>query len=106
MYFFNENDKETAKPENDKLIKIWTIEITNIIILNLLMIDLNKRKKNLQLAMSFWIGVGLMSIINVWKITQGNNAILYSWIMFCVSVLFLIICIIYLISINQKSKIQ
>jgi hypothetical protein len=56
--------------------------------------------------MSFWIGVGLMSIINVWKITQGNNAVLYSWIMSGVSVIFLIICIIYLININQKSKIK
>ena len=70
------------------------------------MIDLNRRKINLQLAMSFWTGVGLMSIINVWKITQGNNAILYSWIMSGVSVLFLIICIIYIIILNQKSKIK
>jgi hypothetical protein len=70
------------------------------------MIDLNKRKTNLQLAMSFWIGVGLMSIINVWKITQGNNAILYSRIMTGVSVIFLITCIIYLIIINQKAKIK
>ena len=70
------------------------------------MADLNKRKIILQLAMSFWTGVGLMSIINVWKITQGNNAIRYSWIMSGVSVLFLIICIIYLIVINQKSKIK
>ena len=70
------------------------------------MTDLNKRKIILQLAMSFWTGVGLMSIINVWKITQGNNAILYSWIMSGLSVLFLIICIIYLIVINKKSKIK
>ncbi len=70
------------------------------------MIDQNKRKIYLLLAMSFWIGVGLMSIINVWKITQWKNAIQYSWIMSGVSVLFLIICIIYLIIINQKSKIK
>ena len=71
-----------------------------------MIVNLSKRKITLQLAMSFWIGVGLMSIINVWKITQGNNAILYSWIMSGVSGLFLIICIIYIIIINQKSKIK
>ncbi len=69
-------------------------------------IDLNKRKIYLQLAMSFWIGVGLMSIINVWKITKANDAIRYSWIMSAVSLIFLIICIINLIIINQKSKIR
>ena len=62
-----------------------------------------KSKKILELAMSFWIGVGLMSIINVWKIINGRNPILYSWIMFGISVIFIVICLI-LISINQGGK--
>lgn len=66
--------------------------------------DLNKRKQNLKLGMSFWAGIGLMSIINVWKITQGLSPLLYSWIMFGVSVLFVIICLIYLFLLGQKEK--
>lgn len=51
--------------------------------------DKNKRKKTLELAMSFWTGIGLMSIINVWEISQSMHAITYSWIMFGVAVLLL-----------------
>ena len=57
------------------------------------MINLNKNKRQLELAMSFWIGVGLMSIINVWKINQ-NRALSYSWIMFGVSIIFIIMCMV------------
>ena len=55
----------------------------------------------MEWAISFWIGIGLMSIINVWKITQNQHAISYSWIMFCVSIIFIIIC---LVLINIKGK--
>lgn len=48
--------------------------------------------KNLEWAISFWIGVGLMSIINVYKIIQNQNALSYSWIMFGISVIAIIIC--------------
>lgn len=56
-----------------------------------------KKKRYLEWAISFWIGVGLMSIINVWKLNGNRNPILYSWIMFGISILFLIICAILLI---------
>ena len=49
-------------------------------------------KEKFKYGISFWIGVGLMSIINVWKIIQNNNALLYSWIMFGISVIAIIIC--------------
>ena len=49
-------------------------------------------KDKFKYGISFWIGVGLMSIINVWKIIQNNNALLYSWIMFGISVIAIIIC--------------
>ncbi len=55
---------------------------------------INKNKKYLMMAASFWTGVGLMSIINVWKISQNRHAISYSKIMFGVSVIFIIICMI------------
>jgi hypothetical protein len=59
-------------------------------------------KRNLELAISFWLGVGLMSIINVWKITQSRHAITYSWIMFGVSVIVIIICVVLLVVVNKK----
>jgi hypothetical protein len=54
----------------------------------------NQNKRILELAMCFWIGIGLMSIINVWKIIQNQHALSYSWIMFGISVIFVIICLI------------
>lgn len=53
---------------------------------------INKNKRQLEWAISFWIGIGLMSIINVWKIIQNRNALLYSWIMFGISIIAIIIC--------------
>ena len=55
---------------------------------------MNKNKRQLEWAMSFWIGIGLMSIINVWKIAQSQHPASYSWIMFGVSVVFIIMCLI------------
>jgi hypothetical protein len=58
--------------------------------------DLLKRthqnKRYLELGMSFWMGIGLMSIINVWKITENQHAITYSWIMFGLSLIAVSIC--------------
>jgi len=50
-----------------------------------------KDKRFLEWGIAFWFGIGLMSIINVWKITQNQNAISYSWIMFWISIVFIII---------------
>jgi hypothetical protein len=58
---------------------------------------IHKNKNYIEWAMAFWLGVGLMSIINVWKITSNQNAVNYSWIMFWISVVFLIISAILLI---------
>lgn len=51
-----------------------------------------QNKKYLEMAISFWVGVGLMSIINVWKITENQHAVSYSKIMFGVSIIFITIC--------------
>ena len=51
----------------------------------------NKSKEVMKWALAFWMGVGLMSIINVWKTIQ-NQTLPYSWIMFFISVIFIIIC--------------
>ncbi len=54
---------------------------------------IKKSKRTLELAASFWIGIGLMSIINIWKINQ-NRALQYSWMMFGVSLIAIIVCVI------------
>ncbi len=55
---------------------------------------INKNKRQLELAIAFWIGVGLMSIINVFKLVYTQRAIPYSWIMFGISIIAIIICVI------------
>ncbi len=50
-----------------------------------------KSKRQLEWAICFWIGVGLMSIINVAKIVYDQNAVSYSWIMFGFSIIFIIV---------------
>ena len=65
----------------------------------------NQTKRYLEWAICFWIGIGLMSIIDIWKITQDQNALRYSWIMSGVSIIMLVICIILLIK-RKKGKID
>jgi uncharacterized membrane protein YidH (DUF202 family) len=60
-----------------------------------------KSKRFLEWGISFWTGVGLMSVINVWKIINGKNPIIYSWIMFFVSIILIVVGIIFL---NLKRK--
>jgi len=65
---------------------------------------MNKTKRQFEWAISFWIGVALMCLINVWKITQGQNAVQYSWVEFGISIFFIIICLI-VIGIKGKKQI-
>lgn len=62
-----------------------------------------KDKRYLEWGISFWLGIGLMSIINVWKITTNQHAVSYSWIMFWFSIVFLIIALILVIK-NKKNS--
>lgn len=55
---------------------------------------IKKSRSTLQWAVAFWIGVGLMSIINIWKITSSQHPVNYSWIMFWISLVFILICIV------------
>jgi hypothetical protein len=63
---------------------------------------MNQNKRHLEWGISFWIGVGLMSIINIIKIVYTQQVLPYDWIMFGVSIIFIIICAIYLIIIKKK----
>jgi uncharacterized membrane protein len=65
---------------------------------------MNKTKRQFEWAISVWIGVALMCLINVWKITQGQNAVQYSWVEFGISIFFIIICLI-VIGIKGKKQI-
>lgn len=61
-----------------------------------------KQTRHLEWAISFWIGIGLMSIINVIKIVYTQRVLPYNWIMFGISIIFIIICIILLIKIKKE----
>ncbi len=61
-------------------------------------------RRKVELGMAFWIGVGLMSIIDVWKITQQRSPLLYSWIMFGVSAVLIVAGIILLLTIKGSKK--
>jgi hypothetical protein len=66
-----------------------------------------KSNRIFELAMAFWIGIGLMSLIDVWKIASNQHAVSYNWIMFGFSVLFIAIClIILLIRKNKEVKLK
>jgi hypothetical protein len=58
----------------------------------------------LKLAMAFWIGIGLMSIIDIWKIAQNQHPISYNWIMFGISIIMIAICLILLI--KKKKELR
>ncbi len=69
---------------------------------------MNKAQKRyiwLIIGISFWIGFGLSSIINIIKIVYTQQALRYDWIMFAVSIIMIIIASIYLIK-NKKKKID
>jgi len=66
---------------------------------------MNKEQKRhiwLLIGISFWAGIGFMSIVNIIKTVYHQNALSYDWIMFIVSIIFIIICLIFLIKIKKK----
>jgi len=64
-----------------------------------------KTKKVFELAIAFWIGIGLMSLIDIWKIASNQHAISYNWIMFGFSVLFIAISLLILL-IRKKKEVK
>jgi hypothetical protein len=55
-------------------------------------ISMTKNKRYLESGLAFWIGIGLMSIINIIKINYTQHAVPYDWIMFGIAAAFIIIC--------------
>jgi hypothetical protein len=61
-----------------------------------------KRYIWLIVGISFWVGFGLSSIINIIKTVYTQQALRYDWIMFVVSLIIIIIGVIYLIKFNKN----
>jgi hypothetical protein len=61
-----------------------------------------KRQIYFTIGISFWAGFGLSSIINIIKTVYTGNVLSYDWIMFAISIIFIIISLIYLIKIKKK----
>lgn len=64
----------------------------------------HKTQRAFELAIAFWAGIGLMSIINFRKIAGHKNAVLYSRIMFGFSVLFILISFLILFFQKRENK--
>jgi hypothetical protein len=63
-----------------------------------------KRNRWLIIAMSFFAGIGVMSIFNIIKIIYNQHPIQYDWIMLAVSIIIMSICLLFL-TIFKKTKL-
>jgi uncharacterized membrane protein YidH (DUF202 family) len=63
-----------------------------------------KRNRWLIIAISFFAGIGLMSIFNIIKIIYNQHPIQYDWIMLAVSIIIMSICLLFL-TIFKKTKL-
>jgi hypothetical protein len=61
-----------------------------------------KRYIWLIIGISFWVGFGLSSIINIIKTVYTQQALRYDWIMFVVSLIVIVIGVIYLIKFKKN----
>jgi hypothetical protein len=64
---------------------------------------MNDRQLKVCIGIAFWGGMGLMSLINALRMTNGYP-ILYNWIMLGVSVVLMIMGIIILIKRKRDKK--
>jgi divalent metal cation (Fe/Co/Zn/Cd) transporter len=66
----------------------------------------NEQKRNrwLIIAISFFAGIGLMSIFNIVKTMYNQHPIEYDWIMLAVSIIMMFISLLFL-TIFKKTKL-
>jgi hypothetical protein len=57
--------------------------------------DIRKRVAAFYLGVGFWIGVGVMALLNLYKIYFQQNLYNYDWIMFGVSIIIVIVALIF-----------
>ena len=63
-----------------------------------------KRNRWLIIAISFFAGIGLMSIFNIIKTIYNQHPIQYDWIMLAVSIIIMFTCLLFL-TIFKKTKL-
>ena len=63
-----------------------------------------KRYIRLIIGISFWAGMGLMSILNIYKTVYTQHELSYDWIMLAVSIIIMFICLLFL-TIFKKTKL-
>jgi cytochrome c biogenesis protein CcdA len=63
-----------------------------------------KRRDYLMIAISFFAGIGLMSIFNIIKTMYNQHPIEYDWIMLVVSIILISISLLFL-TIFKKTKL-
>ena len=65
---------------------------------------MNKERRyiGLIIGISFWAGIGFMSIINIIKTVYTQHVLSYDWIMFGISIPFIIISAILLMKTKRK----
>ncbi len=63
-----------------------------------------KRNRWLIIGISFFAGIGLMSIFNIIKTIYNQHPIQYDWIMLAVSIIMMSICLLFL-TIFKKTKL-
>ena len=61
-----------------------------------------KKIRYLEWGLSFWLGIGLMSAIEIIKITYTKQVLNYNWWMLGFSAVFVIICVILLAMRKKK----
>ncbi len=57
---------------------------------------MNEEKKRdiwLLLGMSFFVGIGFMSIVNIIKTALNQHPLVYDWIMLAVSIIIISVCL-------------
>ena len=72
----------------------------------------NEQKRNfwsiryrvLPIAISFWAGIGVMSIFNIYKTVYHQNVISYDWIMLAVSIILISIGLIMYLILKKKYR--
>ena len=55
---------------------------------------INKSKGKIEWGIFFWMGMGVMNLIYALGLPPKTHPILYPWVMFGISVVFIIICLI------------
>ena len=57
--------------------------------------EIAKRASAFYLGVGFWIGIGVMALLNLYKIYFQQNLYNYDWIMFGVSIIIVVVALVF-----------